>query len=172
DPAEQVEDAVRRSSDEVQVTVGTACQDLGRALHKLVRVGETVLVPLVCPTRCLVVRHRVGELPDERSVPVATGEVPSNGSAEVACTGVMVCGVEPRHRRESHLRPKMCTASAGLMPSLITPLPPHPQCLLLGGCGLAHVHAQVIVITRVPVTPQEPSESSSIPITHAHQLSI
>ena len=83
DPAEQVEDAVRRSSDEVQVTVGTAGQDLGRALHKLVRVGETVLVPLVCPKRFLVVRHRVGEFPDERSDPVATGEIPSKGPAEV-----------------------------------------------------------------------------------------
>src|SRR5690625_2619039 len=39
---------------------------------------------------------------------------------------------------------------------------PHPQCFLLGGCELAHVHTQVIVIAHVPVTPQEPTDSGSI----------
>src|SRR5699024_10090464 len=51
------------------------------------------------------------------------------------------------------------------MPSLVAPLPPHPQCFLLGGRELAHGHAQVIVIAHVPVTPQEPTDSGSI-LTH------
>src|SRR5699024_5910019 len=42
---------------------------------------------------------------------------------------------------------------------------PHPQCFLLGGCELAHVHTQVIVIAHVPVTPQEPTDSGSISAT-------
>src|SRR5699024_10182760 len=43
---------------------------------------------------------------------------------------------------------------------------PHPQCFLLGGSELAHVHTQVIVIAHVPVTPQEPTDSGSIPRGH------
>lgn len=59
--------------------------------------------------------------------------------------------------------PKTRTTSVGFVPSLIALLPPRPRCFLLGGHELAHVHAQVIVITHVPATPQEPTDAGPTP---------